>query len=215
MKRRDLLRNITLTTFGIGVTATGMNAHPTSIPESLEDLAKKKKKKKPAPGRTPEEVERDAKLLSETFFTPQELATITALCDIILPADATSGSASQAGVPAFIEFMAKDRPDYQTPLRGGLMWLNNQMRKRFGKPFVECTAAQQLQVVDEIAYPEQAKPAMTQGVSFFNLLRDLTMTGFYTTEMGFRDLGYLGNQANVWTGVPKDVLAQYGLSGND
>lgn len=212
MKRRDLLRNITLSTVGVAIATTGVNANTTS-PDDLVELAKKKKKKKPVPGRTPEEVKRDAELQAETFFTPHELATITILCDIILPADATSGSASQVGVPAFIEFIAKDMPQNQTPLRGGLMWLDNQMRKRFGKSFVECTPSQQIQLVDDIAYPEQAKPAMSQGVAFFNLMRDLTMTGFYTTEVGFKDLGYIGNTPNVWIGVPQDVLKQYGLSG--
>ncbi len=153
--------------------------------------------------------------MSETFFTQHEMATIAVLCDIILPADATSGSASQAGVPAFIEFMAKDTPYQQTPLRGGLMWLDNQAMKRFSKKFVACSPAERIQIVDDIAYPEQAKPAMKQGVSFFNLMRDLTMTGFYTTEMGFQDLGYIGNQPNVWQGVPEEVLKQYGLTGGE
>lgn len=213
MKRRDLLKNIALTSVGVATASTGITANTTQN----EELAAggKKKKGKTTPGRTPEEVERDAKLMAETFFTPHEMATITVLCDIILPADATSGSASQAGVPAFIEFIAKDMPYQQTPLRGGLMWLDNQAMKRFGKKFVACTAAERIQIVDDIAYPEQAKPAMKQGVSFFNLMRDLTMTGFYTTEMGIKDLGYVGNQPNVWQGVPEEVLKQYGLTGNE
>ncbi len=213
MNRRDLLRNITLTTVGIGVAATGVNANPMT-PDELAELTKKKKKKK-APGRTPEEEVRDAELQSETFFTPHELATITVLSDIILPADATSGSASQVGVPAFIEFIAKDMPQHQTPLRGGMMWLDNQSMKRFGKKFVAATSVERIQLVDDIAYPEQAKPAFSQGYAFFNLMRDLTMTGFYTTEVGFKDLGYIGNQANVWMGVPADVLKQYNLTGQE
>lgn len=211
MKRRDLLRNIALTSVGVATASTGITANTTSS-ESLVD-GTKKKKSKAAPGRTPEEAIRDAKLMAETFFTPHEMATLTVLCDIILPADAASGSASQAGVPAFIEFIAKDMPYQQTPLRGGMMWLDNQSTKRFGKKFVEASATERLQLVDDIAYPEQAKPAMKQGVAFFNLMRDLTMTGFYTTEMGINDLGYIGNQPNVWQGVPEEVLKQYGLTG--
>ncbi|AEE50039.1 gluconate 2-dehydrogenase subunit 3 family protein [Haliscomenobacter hydrossis] len=215
MKRRDLLKNIALTSVGVATAATGLNAN-TIQSEQVEDLAAgRKKKSKAGPGRTPEEVERDAKLMAETFFTQHEMATLAVLCDIILPADATSGSASQAGVPAFIEFMAKDTPHQQTPLRGGLMWLDNQAMKRFSKKFVACSPSERLQIVDDIAYPEQAKPAMKQGVSFFNLMRDLTMTGFYTTEMGFQDLGYIGNQPNVWQGVPEEVLKQYGLTGGE
>lgn len=214
MKRRDLLKNIALTSVGVATAGTGLTANTTQN-EEVAAGGGKKKKGKTAPGRTPEEVERDAKLMAETFFTPHEMATITVLCDIILPADTNSGSASQAGVPAFIEFIAKDMPNHQTPLRGGLMWLDNQAMKRFGKKFVACAATERIQIVDDIAYPEQAKPAVKQGVSFFNLMRDLTMTGFYTTEMGIKDLGYVGNQPNVWQGVPEEVLKQYGLTGNE
>ena len=216
MKRRDVLRNITLTAIGGTIATTGVHANTILQPsEKLVEEAiekGKKKKTKPAPGRTPAEAERDAKLMSETFFNPHEMATITVLSDIILPADAISASASQVGVPAFIEFIAKDMPYQQTPLRGGLMWLDNQSRKQFGKPFAECAKNQQIQLVDAIAYPELAEPAMSQGVAFFNLMRDLTMTGYYTTEVGFKNLGYLGNTPNVWTGVPEDVLQQYGLT---
>ena len=213
MKRRDLLRNIALTSVGVATASTGITANTTQSENLLDGV--KKKKSKAAPGRTPEEEIRDAKLMAETFFTPHEMDTLTVLCDIILPADAASGSASQAGVPAFIEFIAKDMPYQQTPLRGGMMWLDNQSMKRFGKKFVEASAPERIQIVDDIAYPEQAKPAMKQGVAFFNLLRDLTMTGFYTTEMGINDLGYIGNQPNVWQGVPEEVLKQYGLTGEE
>ena len=213
MKRRDLLRNIALTSVGVATASTGITANTTQSENLLDGV--KKKKSKAAPGRTPEEEIRDAKLMAETFFTPHEMATLTVLCDIILPADAASGSASQAGVPAFIEFIAKDMPYQQTPLRGGMMWLDNQSMKRFGKKFVEASAPERIQIVDDIAYPEQAKPAMKQGVAFFNLMRDLTMTGFYTTEMGINDLGYIGNQPNVWQGVPEEVLKQYGLTGEE
>jgi hypothetical protein len=214
MKRRDLLKNIALSSVGVAAASTGLNAAPIQADELLEKG--KKKKAKAGAGRTQEEVARDAKLMSETFFTPHEMATIAVLCDIILPADAKSGSASQAGVPAFIEFIAKDMPHQQTPLRGGLMWLDNQAMKRFGgKKFVACTANERIQIIDEIAYPEKAKPAVKQGVAFFNLMRDLTMTGFYTSEIGIQDLGYVGNQPNVWQGVPEEVLKQYGLTGKE
>ena len=67
-------------------------------------------------------------------------------------------------------------------------------------------------MVDEIAYPKKAKPEMAQGVSFFTLLRDLTATGFYTSEIGTKDVGYMGNVPNQWNGVPDDVLKQYNLA---
>ena len=158
----------------------------------------------------------------EKFFTEHEMATITVLGDIILPKDEKSGSASDAKVPDFIEFIVKDMPDYQTPLRGGLRWLDMECLKRFEKSFKECSRQQQIELVEDIAYPEvkdaiaktgrKIKPGMEQGVSFFNQMRDLVMTGFYTSEMGVKDLGYMGNVPNQWNGVPDDVLKQYGYA---
>lgn len=161
--------------------------------------------------RTPAELEREQKLLSETFFDEHEMKTISILSDMIIPKDETSGSATEAGVPAFIEFIVKDMPRHQTPMRGGLKWLDIQCMKRFNADFASCSSTQQIEMVDEIAYPEKAKPEMQQGVAFFNLMRDLTACGFFTSEMGIKDLGYAGNKPNQWDGVPQEVLDQYGL----
>lgn len=146
------------------------------------------------------------------FFTPHEMATITILADIIVPKDEVSGSASDAKVPEFLEFIVKDMPSHQTPLRGGLRWLDLQCLKQFEKSFADCSAQERIQLVDQIAYPEKAKPEMAQGVAFFNLMRDLTLTGFYTSEIGVKDLDYRGNVPNKWNGVPDDVLKQYKLA---
>jgi gluconate 2-dehydrogenase gamma chain len=162
--------------------------------------------------RTAEEVAREKALTSEKFFNEHEMKTIGALSDIIIPKDDVSGSATEAGVPDFIEFMAKDRPQYQTPLRGGIKWLDLQCMRRYDADFVSCSAAQQTEMVDEIAFPEKAKPEMQAGVSFFNTMRDLTACGFFTSKMGLADLGYMGNRPNQWNGVPQDVLDQYGLA---
>jgi gluconate 2-dehydrogenase gamma chain len=97
-------------------------------------------------------------------------------------------------------------------MRGGLRWLDLHSYKKFEKPFKDCSAQQQLEMVDAIAYPKKAKPAMAQGVAFFNLMRNLTATGFYTTEMGGKDIGYVGNRPNQWNGVPDDVLKQYNMA---
>ena len=123
-----------------------------------------------------------------------------------------SGSASDAKVPEFIEFIVKDMPDHQVPMRGGLRWLDLQCLKKYEKAFKDCTSEQQIEMVDEIAYPKKAKPEMEQGVAFFNLMRNLTVTGFYTTEIGCDDVGYVGNRPNQWNGVPDDVLKQYNLA---
>jgi len=161
--------------------------------------------------RHPDEKEREEKLNAEKFFDEHEMATIAVLADIIIPKDETSGSATEAGVPAFIEFIVKDKPGHQIPMRGGLKWLDVQCLKRYNKSFVDCTSQDQLAIVDEIAYPELAKPQMKQGVAFFNRMRDLTATGFFTSKMGVKDLGYAGNLPNRWDGVPQEILDQYGL----
>jgi gluconate 2-dehydrogenase gamma chain len=153
-----------------------------------------------------EEMEHMKEISGKTFFTPEEMATITILGDIIIPKDEVSGSASDAKVPDFIEFIVKDIPEHQTPMRGGLRWLDMQCLNRFGKPFSDCTQPQQIQVVDDIAYPKKAKPEMAQGVAFFSLMRNLTATGFYTSPIGVKDIGYMGNAPNAWKGVPDDVL---------
>jgi gluconate 2-dehydrogenase gamma chain len=162
--------------------------------------------------RMKEEAEWEKEVRSKTFFTPDEMATITLLGDIIIPKDEVSGSASEAGVPAFIEFIVKDMPEHQIPMRGGLRWLDMQCLTAFDKPFKDCSSAQQMQIVEEIAWPEKAKPEMAQGVAFFNLMRNLTASGFYTSQIGVKDMGYVGNVPNQWNGVPQDVLQQYGLA---
>ncbi len=146
------------------------------------------------------------------FFDEHEMATITVLGDIIMPKDETSGSASEAKVPEFIEFIVKDMPEHQVPVRGGLRWLDLHSFNKHGKSFIACTHEQQIGIVDEIAYPKKAKPEVAQGVSFFNKMRDLVTTGFYTSEIGVKDLGYMGNQPNQWNGVPDEVLKQHGLA---
>ncbi len=148
----------------------------------------------------------------EKFFNEHEMATITLLADIIIPKDEVSGSASDAKVSDFIEFIVKDMPHHQTPMRGGLRWLDMQCAKQFEKAFKDCSHDQQITMIDQIAYPNKAKPGMKQGVAFFNLMRDLTASGFYTSQIGVKDIGYAGNAPNQWNGVPEDVLKQYNVA---
>lgn len=163
-------------------------------------------------GRTDDELVRDEKLYSDTFFTDNEWQIVETLSDIIIPSDETSGSATEAGVPDFIEFMMKDIPSMQVPTRGGLMWLDNQCRKRYEKIFVDCSSSQQKEMIDKIAYPDKADDEMLFGVRFFNRMRNLTATGFFTSQMGIEDLDYQGNRTTVWDGVPQEVLSKHNLS---
>jgi len=165
----------------------------------------------PTIDRTPDELAHDTKLMSEKFFDEHEMKTISILCDIIIPKDDISGSATEAQVPDFIEFIVKDMPHHQVPLRGGIKWLDLQSMRRFNKSFADSSSTQQIKLVDEIAWPEKAKPEMQQGVAFFNRMRDLTACGFFTSKIGIKDIGYAGNTPNQWNGVPEEVLNQYGV----
>jgi len=165
--------------------------------------------------RSKEEQEYEKKLLDMgRFFSDHEIATITILSDIIIPKDEVSGSASDAKVPEFIDFIVRDMPDHQIPMRGGLRWLDIQCLKNYEKTFVDCSGQQQIEMVNLIAYPDRVKnkPELQPGVAFFSRIRNLTATGFYTSQIGVKDVGYIGNTPNQWNGVPDDVLKQYGLA---
>lgn len=162
--------------------------------------------------RTPKELEEIKKLEAETYFTKEEMGTIAILADIIIPKDEVSGNATDAKVPDFIEFIVKDMPQHKVPMRGGLRWLQLESFKRFNKSFDDITEKQRLEIVDDIAYPKKVKPGLKAGAAFFTLMRNLTTTGFYTSEIGVKDLGYMGNRVNQWNGVPDDVLKQYNVA---
>ena len=150
------------------------------------------------------------------FFTEHELNTVNTLVDLILPADDRSGSATDAGVPAFMDFMMMDRPTMQLPMRGGLAWIDAECRKRFASPFIECSGDQQTELLDAIAYPEIASADLSAGVAFFNSFRDLTASGFWSSKVGVEDLQYIGNEVvHEWKGCPTEVLEQLGLNDAD
>ncbi|MCW3462348.1 gluconate 2-dehydrogenase subunit 3 family protein [Chitinophaga nivalis] len=207
MDRRESLKALALGTLSVGtiLSATGCEDKKATGDKKAAGNA-------PGYGRTPDEVTRDKALMEEHFFTPEEMATITLLADIIIPADDHSCSASEAEVPAFIEFIVKDMPKHQLPMRGGLRWLDVQCAKRYNNSFAGCNATQRMEMVDLIAWPEKAAPEHLQGVAFFNIMRNLTATGFFTSKAGIKDLGYVGNAPNEWDGVPADVLQQYGYA---
>ena len=195
---------------------TGAVAVPAAIAGCKTDDKKAVEAKANEPvfnlDRNPDELKYEKSILAQDkFFTEHEMATITILADIIIPKDEVSGSASDAKVPDFIEFIVKDMPAHQIPMKGGLRWLDMQCLTRYEKTFKDCTSQQQIELVDLIAYPEKAKKSkeLTQGVAFFTLMRNLTATGFYTSEIGVKDIGYAGNKPTQWNGVPDEVLKQY------
>ncbi|NUO02536.1 MAG: gluconate 2-dehydrogenase subunit 3 family protein [Saprospiraceae bacterium] len=159
--------------------------------------------------------EEDKLLLQQKFFTDYERETVRVLANRIIPADEKSGNAEQAGCVPFIEFMMLDFPEeyeIQTKMRGGLAWLNAECMKRFNVDFATCTETQQNNVLDDIAYPDTAKPEMSHGVEFFNLFRDFTAFGFWSSKMGIEDLQYMGNLPNAWDGPPQAWLEKLGVA---
>lgn len=147
------------------------------------------------------------------FFTPHEWRVVHRLADDILPRDPRSGSATDVGVPEFIDFIMTDQPDAQAAMRGGLGWIDLQSQSRFATPFADCTDAQRSALLDDIAWPARARPEMSQGVEFFTAFRDLTASGFWTSKIGMADLHYMGNTVvHEWRGCPPEALAKLGVS---
>ena len=190
--RRDTLQILA----GIPLLAAGLS--PRTVVRAVESA---RRAREAGAGYTP------------VFFTAHEYQTVVILVDIIIPRDERSGSATDAAVPQFIDYIVWDQKDMQTPIRGGLAWLDNECRERFGKTFLEAGDSQRLAVLDDIAWPKKARPEMSQGVAFFNEFRDLTASGFFSSRMGVEDLQYLGNTVvPEWKGCPPAALEKLGVS---
>jgi hypothetical protein len=211
MDRRKSLKSIVLGSVATGLLANGCK------PENGEALPLKEVAHEPVKWRTEYENEELAQIKEEgSFFTEYQKETMTVLCDMILPPSGQFKGASDADVVGFIDFMARDSDSesMQTTLQGGLMWLDREANTKFGTNFNAASDTQRKSILDGIAYydPEVSERDRPFEVNFFALVRNLTMTGFYTSKIGIEELGYKGNMPNVWDGVPQDVLDQHGVS---
>jgi gluconate 2-dehydrogenase gamma chain len=150
------------------------------------------------------------------FFNKHEWATLGMLVDYIIPRDERSGSATDAKVPEYIDYLLAEKDanvNEQVQMHGGLLWIDTESNKRFGKTFIAASDAQRRQILDDIAYPQKAKPGMMYGVSFFNRLRDRTASGFFSSAMGWKDVQYIGNVFNpAYDGCPPAALEKLGVS---
>ncbi len=197
LNRRDLLRML-----GVGVAATTLSCTP-EVADKAHRSAQAARDTAAASGGK----------VATRFFTPHEHDTVTLLADMIIPKDDRSGSASDAGVPEFMDYILTEYPDGQTAIRGGLAWLDAECERRFGKDFVSVSDTQRRQVLDDIAWPKKARPEMSQGVAFFNRFRDFTASGFFSSKLGTEDLRYIGNTPQpAWNGCPPEALAKLGVS---
>jgi len=208
MDRRKSIKSILL-----GSVAGGLAIHGCKPGEENGEISKDLVADEKYFGRTPMEQEEIDKLNAEQFLNEHELETIVVLSNLILPSN-EHGGPTEAGVPEFIEFMAKDIPELQTTLRGGLMWLDHKSNTEFGTEFKSSPEASQKEILDTIAFYDSKIPMDDHPleVQFFNLMRNLTLTGYYTSKVGIEDLGYKGNMPNIWDGVPQEVLDQHGMA---
>ena len=147
------------------------------------------------------------------YFTPTEWQQVRILADLVIPRDERSGSATDAGVPEFMDFIMTAYPEMQKGMRDGLVWLDTQSTQRFNRKFVGCAAGDQARLLNEIAYPKKASAAMKAGVEFFSRFRNLTASGFWSSKMGVADLQYMGNRPQaVWNGCPPAALRKIGVA---
>jgi gluconate 2-dehydrogenase gamma chain len=160
-----------------------------------------------------EQVARQTAPFKPKFFTAHEYATVMVLVDLIIPRDERSGSATEAGVPQFMDFMMIDQPQRQIAMRGGLALVDRLSADRFGRRFLNLTDAQRRAVLDEIAYTSNPDPGLTHAIAFFTSFRDLTASGFWSTKIGVQDLQYKGNTfVAEWEGCPDAALKKLGVS---
>ncbi len=217
VKRRDAIKTIAV---AASLPVLG------SVPGEMEAQAKPAPASQPAaaPQRLttgPRGTASDPDLLRPKKDWPRklstiELTTLAALCDMIIPADEKSPSASAVGAPAYInEYVSAPFEGSARDLvrvRGGVAWLNLESTKRFGRPFARLTTAEKTQICDNICFVPKAAPEFRQGARFFSLVRNLTATAFYTTDEGMKDIGYVGNVAlPKWDLPPASVLKHLGL----
>lgn len=200
MERREMMKvlaTLPLTGWALSHAEVAQAAeHTNALLANLEE-------QQHAPSQVPPQARPMAANYTAKFFTALEWRTVRVLSNIVIPRDARSGSASDAGVPQFMDFVMTEYPGNQARMRDGLGWLNAESRTRFGTPFPDAKASERLALVDDLAWPAKAKPEHLPGVRFFSAFRDLTASGFYTSRMGVKDIGYLGNvPLSSWTGCP-------------
>jgi gluconate 2-dehydrogenase gamma chain len=177
ISRRTILKSLSMT----AVAGSVLRAIPLEAAEYAHGIIDAERADAQAGGYVPR------------FFGPHQYATLRMLCETILPADAESGGAVEAGAPEFIDLLTSENPRYQLQLGGGLMWLDSTCEDRYGKVYLDCAPQQQKEILDLIAYRKNADQGLSQGIEFFSLLRNLTSDGFFTSKIGIHYLGYEGN----------------------
>ena len=210
----DINRRDALKAFALASTATVLEVSPPQLERALRHMESLAEGLEGNGGEATAESQQAP--YTPKFFTRREWQLVRLLADYVIPRDTRSGSATDARVPEFMDFLLSDKDasvTSQTAMRGGLGWLDNESRSRFGKTFVAATDAQRRQILDDIAFPRRAKPELGHGVAFFSRFRDMTASGFFSSAMGWKDVQYIGNVFNPnWDGCPAPALAKLGVS---
>ena len=203
MNRRDALQHLLAVPAGIAIAPDALERAADHVHAALDPQGQ------PAAGAA--QPARPRPYVPKQF-TPDEWRLLRMLVDYVIPRDARSGSATDAGVPEFMDFMLGEYASMRTWMRNGLGWMNAESRKRFQKSFVSASDAQRREILDAIAFPKRATAEVKAGVEFFNNLRNLTASGFYSSRIGIADLGYTGNRPVAeWKGTPPEVMRKLGL----
>src|SRR5579872_6031864 len=179
LSRRDVLKNL-----AVGASAGSvLRIIPMQAAEHIHRLVKEERGQASGAPYTPK------------FFSAHAYEMLRSLCQTIIPPDGSTGGALEAGAPEFIDLLTSENQEYQLTLGGGVAWLDSRCNDFYGKVYLECEPAQRKEMLDTIAYRENARksPALGPGVRFFSLLRDLTTDGFFTSEIGIKYLEYVGN----------------------
>jgi gluconate 2-dehydrogenase gamma chain len=179
ISRRDILKSLTIT----AITGSVLRVIPLEAAEYAHRMVRAEK------------ATAENQVYTPKFFSAHSYKTLQTLCQTIIPPDVEAKGAIEAGAPEFIDLITSENKDYQVALGGGLMWLDNTCIDRYGTAYLDCTPAQQKEIIDLIAYRKNFKkdPSLGQGIEFFGFLRKLTADGFFTSEIGIGYLGYIGN----------------------
>jgi gluconate 2-dehydrogenase gamma chain len=202
----EISRRDALTIMAITPLAASLGTTPDVIERAMAAAEEAQPQQSPIAGQKPQPAG-----YKPQFFNAHEWRTVRMLVDLIIPRDARSGSATEAGVPEFMDFMMMDRTSMQMQMRGGLRWLDNRSNARFSQRFIALPAARRREVLDDIAYPDKAHADLSHGVSFFSFFRDLTAAGFFSSRIGVKDIGYMGNEWRQWDGCPPEAMQRLGV----
>lgn len=179
ISRRDLLKSLSLT----AAAGPVLRMVPLEAAEKAQRTLEAQKAASLGGGYSPK------------FFSARQYETLRVLCQAIIPADEEIGGAIEAGAPEFIDLLSSENPELQLQLGGGIMWLDSTCSERYRHRYLECTPAQQKEILDLIAFRKNAEeyPRLNPGIEFFSTLRKFTADGFFTSKIGLQYLGYIGN----------------------